>query len=264
MKQYLELLDRILTEGIKKEDRTGTGTVSIFGNQMRFNLEEGFPLLTTKKLHLKSIIYELLWFLRGDTNIKYLKEHGVSIWDEWADENGDLGPVYGHQWRSWPDENGGTIDQIKNVVNQIRNNPNSRRMIVSAWNVAEVERMALPPCHTMFQFYVANGRLSLQLYQRSADTFLGVPFNIASYALLLQMMAQVTGLKAGDFIHTTGDTHLYLNHLEQAKLQLTRSPRPLPRMIINPDVKDIFDFKYEDFQLEGYDPWPHIKAAVSV
>ena len=264
MKQYLDLLDRILTEGVKKEDRTGTGTISVFGNQMRFNFEDGFPLLTTKKLHLKSIIYELLWFLRGDTNIKYLKDHGVSIWDEWADENGELGPVYGHQWRSWPDENGGTIDQIQNVVNQIKNNPDSRRMIVSAWNVAEVERMALPPCHTMFQFYVANGRLSLQLYQRSADTFLGVPFNIASYALLLQMMAQVTGLKAGDFIHTTGDTHLYLNHLEQAKLQLTRSPRPLPRMIINPDVKDIFDFKYEDFQLEGYDPWPHIKAAVSV
>ena len=254
MKQYLDLLDRILTEGVKKEDRTGTGTISVFGNQMRFNLEDGFPLLTTKKLHLKSIIYELLWFLRGDTNIKYLKDHGVSIWDEWADENGELGPVYGHQWRSWPDENGGTIDQIQNVVNQIKNNPDSRRMIVSAWNVAEVERMALPPCHTMFQFYVANGRLSLQLYQRSADTFLGVPFNIASYALLLQMMAQVTGLKAGDFIHTTGDTHLYLNHLEQAKLQLTRTPRPLPRMIINPDVKDIFDFKYEDFQLEGYDP----------
>ena len=264
MKQYLELLDRILTEGVKKEDRTGTGTISVFGNQMRFNLEDGFPLLTTKKLHLKSIIYELLWFLRGDTNIKYLKDHGVSIWDEWADENGELGPVYGHQWRSWPDENGGTIDQIQNVVNQIKNNPDSRRMIVSAWNVAEVERMALPPCHTMFQFYVANGRLSLQLYQRSADTFLGVPFNIASYALLLQMMAQVTGLKAGDFIHTTGDTHLYLNHIEQAKLQLTRAPRPLPRMVINPDVKDIFDFKYEDFQLEGYDPWPHIKAAVSV
>ena len=264
MKQYLDLLDRILTEGVKKEDRTGTGTISVFGNQMKFNLEDGFPLLTTKKLHLKSIIYELLWFLRGDTNIKYLKDHGVSIWDEWADENGELGPVYGHQWRSWPDENGGTIDQIQNVVNQIKNNPDSRRMIVSAWNVAEVERMALPPCHTMFQFYVANGRLSLQLYQRSADTFLGVPFNIASYALLLQMMAQVTGLKAGDFIHTTGDTHLYLNHLEQAKLQLTRTPRPLPRMIINPDVKDIFDFKYEDFQLEGYDPWPHIKAAVSV
>ena len=253
-----------MTEGVKKEDRTGTGTISVFGNQMRFNLEEGFPLLTTKKLHLKSIIYELLWFLRGDTNIKYLKDHGVSIWDEWADENGELGPVYGHQWRSWPDENGGTIDQIQNVVNQIKNNPDSRRMIVSAWNVAEVERMALPPCHTMFQFYVANGRLSLQLYQRSADTFLGVPFNIASYALLLQMMAQVTGLKAGDFIHTTGDTHLYLNHIEQAKLQLTRAPRPLPRMVINPDVKDIFDFKYEDFQLEGYDPWPHIKAAVSV
>ena len=264
MKQSLDLLDRILTEGVKKEDRTGTGTISVFGNQMRFNLEDGFPLLTTKKLHLKSIIYELLWFLRGDTNIKYLKDHGVSIWDEWADENGELGPVYGHQWRSWPDENGGTIDQIQNVVNQIKNNPDSRRMIVSAWNVAEVERMALPPCHTMFQFYVANGRLSLQLYQRSADTFLGVPFNIASYALLLQMMAQVTGLKAGDFIHTTGDTHLYLNHLEQARLQLTRTPRPLPRMIINPDVKDIFDFKYEDFQLEGYDPWPHIKAAVSV
>ena len=264
MKQYLDLLDRILTEGVKKEDRTGTGTISVFGNQMRFNLEEGFPLLTTKKLHLKSIIYELLWFLRGDTNIKYLKDHGVSIWDEWADENGELGPVYGHQWRSWPDENGGTIDQIQNVVNQIKNTPDSRRMIVSAWNVAEVERMALPPCHTMFQFYVANGRLSLQLYQRSADTFLGVPFNIASYALLLQMMAQVTGLKAGDFIHTTGDTHLYLNHIEQAKLQLTRAPRPLPRMVINPDVKDIFDFKYEDFQLEGYDPWPHIKAAVSV
>ena len=264
MKQYLDLLDRILTEGVKKEDRTGTGTISVFGNQMRFNLEDGFPLLTTKKLHLKSIIFELLWFLRGDTNIKYLKDHGVSIWDEWADENGELGPVYGHQWRSWPDENGGTIDQIQNVVNQIKNNPDSRRMIVSAWNVAEVERMALPPCHTMFQFYVANGRLSLQLYQRSADTFLGVPFNIASYALLLQMMAQVTGLKAGDFIHTTGDTHLYLNHIEQAKLQLTRTPRPLPRMIINPDVKDIFDFKYEDFQLEGYDPWPHIKAAVSV
>ena len=264
MKQYLDRLDRILTEGVKKEDRTGTGTISVFGNQMRFNLEEGFPLLTTKKLHLKSIIYELLWFLRGDTNIKYLKDHGVSIWDEWADENGELGPVYGHQWRSWPDENGGTIDQIQNVVNQIKNNPDSRRMIVSAWNVAEVERMALPPCHTMFQFYVANGRLSLQLYQRSADTFLGVPFNIASYALLLQMMAQVTGLKAGDFIHTTGDTHLYLNHIEQAKLQLTRAPRPLPRMVINPDVKDIFDFKYEDFQLEGYNPWPHIKAAVSV
>lgn len=264
MKQYLDLLDRILTEGTKKEDRTGTGTISVFGNQMRFNLEDGFPLLTTKKLHLKSIIYELLWFLKGDTNVKYLKDHGVSIWDEWADENGDLGPVYGHQWRSWPDENGGTIDQISNVVEQIKHNPNSRRLLVSAWNVAEVERMALPPCHTMFQFYVADGRLSLQLYQRSADTFLGVPFNIASYALLLQMMAQVTGLKAGDFVHTTGDTHLYLNHIEQAKLQLTRTPRPLPRMVINPDVKNIFDFQYVDFQLEGYDPWPHIKAAVSV
>lgn len=264
MKQYLDLLDRILTEGTKKEDRTGTGTISVFGNQMRFNLEDGFPLLTTKKLHLKSIIYELLWFLKGDTNVKYLKDHGVSIWDEWADENGDLGPVYGHQWRSWPDENGGVIDQISNVVEQIKHNPNSRRLLVSAWNVAEVERMALPPCHTMFQFYVADGRLSLQLYQRSADTFLGVPFNIASYALLLQMMAQVTGLKPGDFVHTTGDTHLYLNHIEQAKLQLTRTPRPLPRMVINPDVKNIFDFQYEDFQLEGYDPWPHIKAAVSV
>lgn len=264
MKQYLDLLDRILTEGTKKEDRTGTGTISVFGNQMRFNLEDGFPLLTTKKLHLKSIIYELLWFLKGDTNVKYLKDHGVSIWDEWADENGDLGPVYGHQWRSWPDENGGTIDQISNVVEQIKHNPNSRRLLVSAWNVAEVERMALPPCHTMFQFYVADGRLSLQLYQRSADTFLGVPFNIASYALLLQMMAQVTGLKPGDFVHTTGDTHLYLNHIEQARLQLTRTPRPLPRMVINPDVKNIFDFQYEDFQLEGYDPWPHIKAAVSV
>jgi len=264
MKQYLDLLDRILTEGTKKEDRTGTGTISVFGNQMRFNLEDGFPLLTTKKLHLKSIIYELLWFLKGDTNVKYLKDHGVSIWDEWADENGDLGPVYGHQWRSWPDENGGVIDQISNVVEQIKHNPNSRRLLVSAWNVAEVERMALPPCHTMFQFYVADGRLSLQLYQRSADTFLGVPFNIASYALLLQMMAQVTGLKPGDFVHTTGDTHLYLNHIEQAKLQLTRTPRPLPRMVINPDVKNIFDFQYEDFQLESYDPWPHIKAAVSV
>ena len=264
MKQYLDLLNRILTEGTQKTDRTGTGTISIFGNQMRFNLDDGFPLLTTKKLHLKSIIYELLWFLRGDTNIKYLKEHGVSIWDEWADENGDLGPVYGHQWRSWPDYNGGTIDQIQQVVDQIKNTPDSRRMIVSAWNVAEVNKMALPPCHSLFQFYVADGRLSLQLYQRSADTFLGVPFNIASYALLLMMMAQVTGLKAGDFIHTTGDTHLYLNHLEQARLQLTREPKALPTMRINPDVKDLLDFKYEDFQLENYEPWPHIKAAVSV
>ncbi len=264
MKQYLDILDRILKEGVKKEDRTGTGTLSIFGTQSRYSLKDGFPLLTTKKLHLKSIIYELLWFLNGDTNVKYLQEHGVRIWNEWADENGELGPVYGHQWRSWPDYQGGTIDQIKNVLNQIKNNPDSRRMIVSAWNVAEVEKMALPPCHTMFQFYVADGKLSLQLYQRSADTFLGVPFNIASYALLLQMMAQVTGLEAGDFIHSTGDTHLYLNHLEQAKLQLTRTPRKLPVMKLNPDVKDLFKFQYEDFQLEGYDPWDHIKAEVSV
>ena len=264
MQQYLDILDRILKYGVKKDDRTGTGTLSIFGTQSRYNLDDGFPLLTTKKLHLKSIIYELLWFLQGDTNVKWLQERGVSIWNEWADENGELGPVYGHQWRAWPDENGRPIDQISQVVEQIKNYPDSRRMIVSAWNVAEVNRMALPPCHTIFQFYVANGRLSLQLYQRSADTFLGVPFNIASYALLLQMMAQVTGLKAGDFIHTTGDTHLYLNHLKQAKLQLTRTPRPLPRMLINPDVKSIFDFQYEDFQLIGYDPHPHIKAEVSV
>ena len=264
MKQYQDMLRRILNEGIQKEDRTGTGTISVFGHQARYNLEDGFPLLTTKKLHLKSIIYELLWFLKGDTNIKYLKDHGVSIWDEWADENGELGPVYGHQWRSWPDYNGGTIDQISNVVEMIKHNPDSRRMIVNAWNVAEVDSMALPPCHTMFQFYVANGKLSLQLYQRSADTFLGVPFNIASYALLLQMVAQVTGLQPGEFVHTTGDTHLYLNHIEQAKLQLTRTPRPLPRMIINPDIKDLFSFDFDDFQLEGYDPHPHIKAAVSV
>lgn len=264
MQQYLSLLNRILTEGATKTDRTGTGTMSVFGNQMRFNLADGFPLLTTKKLHLKSIIYELLWFLRGDTNVHYLQEHGVRIWNEWADENGDLGPVYGHQWRSWPDYNGGTIDQIQNVLNLIRNHPDSRRMIVSAWNPAEVEQMALPPCHCLFQFYVADGKLSLQLYQRSADTFLGVPFNIASYALLLQMMAQVSGLEPGDFIHTTGDTHLYLNHLDQARLQLTRTPRPLPKMRINPDVKNLFDFHYEDFQLEGYDPWPHISAQVSV
>ncbi len=264
MKQYLDILDRILREGTRKEDRTGTGTLSIFGTQSRYNLEDGFPLLTTKKLHLKSIIYELLWFLKGDTNVHYLQENGVRIWNEWADENGELGPVYGHQWRSWPDYNGGVIDQISQAVDLIKHHPDSRRILVSAWNVAEVNQMALPPCHTMFQFYVANGRLSLQLYQRSADTFLGVPFNIASYALLLQMMAQVTGLKAGDFIHTTGDTHLYLNHLEQARLQLTRTPRPLPTMRINPDVKSIFDFQYEDFQLEGYDPYPHIKAEVSV
>lgn len=263
MQQYLSLLNRILTEGATKTDRTGTGTMSVFGNQMRFNLADGFPLLTTKKLHLKSIIYELLWFLRGDTNVHYLQEHGVRIWNEWADENGDLG-VYGHQWRSWPDYNGGTIDQIQNVLDLIRNHPDSRRMIVSAWNPAEVEQMALPPCHCLFQFYVADGKLSLQLYQRSADTFLGVPFNIASYALLLQMMAQVSGLEAGEFIHTTGDTHLYLNHLDQARLQLTRTPRPLPKMRINPDVKNLFDFHYEDFQLEGYDPWPHISAQVSV
>ncbi len=264
MKQYLNILNRILTEGTQKTDRTGTGTMSIFGTQSRYNLQEGFPLLTTKKLHLKSIIYELLWFLRGDTNVHWLQEHGVRIWNEWADEQGELGPVYGHQWRSWPDYNGGTIDQIENVVDQLKNHPDSRRMIVSAWNVAEVNSMALPPCHTMFQFYVADGRLSLQLYQRSADTFLGVPFNIASYALLLLMMAQVTNLQPGEFIHTTGDTHLYLNHLEQARLQLTREPRPLPVMKLNPDVHSLFDFRYEDFQLEGYNPWPHIKAEVSV
>lgn len=264
MKQYLDLLNRILDEGVQKGDRTGTGTLSVFGNQMRFNMQDGFPLLTTKKLHLKSIIYELLWFLRGDTNVLYLQEHGVRIWNEWADENGELGPVYGHQWRSWPDYKGGTIDQIANVIDQIKHHPDSRRMLVTAWNPAEVDQMALPPCHCLFQFYVADGKLSLQLYQRSADTFLGVPFNIASYALLLQMMAQVTGLEAGEFIHTTGDTHLYLNHLEQAKLQLTREPRPLPKMKINPDVKDLFSFKYEDFELTDYNPWPHIAADVAV
>ena len=264
MKQYLDLLHRIVTEGVQKGDRTGTGTLSVFGHQMRFNMQDGFPLLTTKKLHLKSIIYELLWFLKGDTNVKFLQEHGVRIWNEWADENGELGPVYGHQWRSWPDYKGGTIDQIQQVVDALRHNPNSRRMLVTAWNPAEVEDMALPPCHCLFQFYVANGKLSLQLYQRSADTFLGVPFNIASYALLLQMMAQVAGLEVGDFIHTTGDTHLYLNHLEQAKLQLTRTPRTLPKMKINPDVKNIFDFRYEDFELTDYNPHPHIAAEVSV
>jgi len=272
MKQYLDILNRILTEGAQKGDRTGTGTISIFGTQSRYPLSEGFPLLTTKKLYLKGIIYELLWFLKGSTNIKFLQENNVHIWDEWADEQGELGPVYGHQWRSWPDYDGGTIDQIQYVVDQLKTNPDSRRMIVSAWNVAEVNQMALPPCHTIFQFYTSpcpseggeKRRLSLQLYQRSADTFLGVPFNIASYALLLQMMAQVTGYEAGDFIHTTGDTHLYLNHLEQARLQLTRTPRQLPKMKINPDVKDIFSFHYEDFELEGYDPWPHIKAEVSV
>ncbi len=264
MQQYLDLLHRILEEGKVKTDRTGTGTKSVFGHQMRFNMEDGFPLLTTKKLHLKSIIYELLWFLKGDTNVKYLQEHGVRIWNEWADDNGDLGPVYGHQWRSWPDHRGGTIDQIQNVVDLIKQHPDSRRMLVTAWNPADIGEMALPPCHCLFQFYVADGRLSLQLYQRSADTFLGVPFNIASYALLLQMMAQVTGLKAGDFIHTTGDTHLYLNHIEQAKLQLTRTPRELPQMKLNPDVKSLFDFRYEDFELLNYDPWPHIKAEVAV
>ena len=264
MQQYLNLLDRILTEGTKKTDRTGTGTISIFGNQMRFDMSKGFPLLTTKKLHLKSIIYELLWFLQGDTNVKYLQDHGVRIWNEWADENGELGPIYGHQWRSWPGHNGEPIDQIKKVVEQIKNTPDSRRMIVSAWNVADIDDMKLPPCHCFFQFYVADGKLSLQLYQRSADTFLGVPFNIASYALLLLMVAQVTGLEPGDFIHTTGDTHLYLNHIEQARLQLTRTPRPLPQMKLNQDVKDLFSFRFEDFQLEGYDPWPHIAAQVSV
>ena len=264
MKQYLDLLRHIYEDGVVKTDRTGVGTKSIFGYQCRYDLSEGFPLLTTKKVHLKSIIYELLWFLSGSTNISYLKEHGVSIWDEWADENGDLGPVYGHQWRSWPKPDGGTIDQISNLIETIKRNPNSRRMLVSAWNVAEVDSMALPPCHCLFQFYVAEGKLSCQLYQRSADTFLGVPFNIASYALLTMMIAQVCGLEPGEFIHTTGDTHLYLNHLEQAALQLSREPRPLPKMIINPEVKDIFSFKYEDFTLEGYDPWPAIKAPVAV
>ena len=264
MKQYLDLVKHVLANGVEKSDRTGTGTKSVFGYQMRFNLADGFPLLTTKKVHLKSIIYELLWFLKGDTNVHYLQENGVRIWNEWADENGDLGHIYGYQWRSWPDYEGGHIDQIAQAIDQIKNTPDSRRIIVSAWNVAEVPHMALPPCHSFFQFYVADGRLSLQLYQRSADTFLGVPFNIASYALLLMMMAQVTGLKPGDFVHTLGDTHLYLNHLDQARLQLTREPRPLPRMVINPEVKSIFDFKYEDFTLEGYDPHPHIKAEVSV
>ena len=264
MKQYLELLDHILTHGTDKEDRTGTGTRSVFGYQMRFNLADGFPLLTTKKLHLKSIIYELLWFLKGDTNVKYLQEHGVRIWNEWVDENGDLGHIYGYQWRSWPAYDGTFIDQISEAIDQIKNNPSSRRIIVSAWNVADIPSMKLPPCHAFFQFYVADGRLSLQLYQRSSDTFLGVPFNIASYALLLMMVAQVTGLEAGDFVHTLGDTHIYRNHFEQARLQLTREPRKLPRMIINPDVKSIFDFKYEDFELVDYDPHPHIKADVSV
>jgi thymidylate synthase len=264
MRQYLDLLQDILDNGVTKTDRTGTGTISVFGRQMRFDLSKGFPLVTTKKLHLKSIIHELLWFLKGDTNVKYLQENGVRIWNEWADENGELGHIYGYQWRSWPDYNGGHIDQIAEVVRQIKETPDSRRMIVSAWNVADIPLMNLPPCHAFFQFYVADGKLSLQLYQRSADTFLGVPFNIASYALLLQMMAQVTGLQPGEFVHTLGDTHLYLNHLDQARLQLQREPRQLPIMHINPDVKSIFDFRYEDFTLEGYDPHPHIAATVSV
>ena len=264
MKQYLDLLRRILDEGVRKEDRTGTGTISIFGHQMRFNLEEGFPCLTTKKLHLKSIIHELLWFLSGDTNAKYLQDNGVRIWNEWADEKGNLGHIYGYQWRTWPDYNGGYVDQISQAVDAIRNNPDSRRIIVSAWNVADLPNMNLPPCHAFFQFYVADGRLSLQLYQRSADAFLGIPFNIASYALLLQMMAQVTGLRAGDFIHTLGDAHIYLNHLEQVNLQLTREPRHLPRMLINPNIYDIFGFRFEDFELTGYNPHPHIKGVVAV
>ncbi len=264
MKQYLDLLQHIADKGAKKEDRTGTGTISVFGYQMRFDLNKGFPLVTTKKCHMRSITHELLWFLQGDTNIKYLKENKVSIWDEWADENGNLGPVYGHQWRSWPTADGRHVDQIKNVIDQIKKNPDSRRLIVSAWNVGEIEKMALPPCHAFFQFYVADGKLSCQLYQRSADVFLGVPFNIASYALLTMMIAQVCNLKLGDFVHTFGDTHLYVNHLEQTALQLSREPRPLPQMKINPNVKDIFDFKFEDFELVGYDPHPHIKAPVAI
>ena len=264
MKPYLDLMRHVLEHGTRKDDRTGTGTLSVFGWQMRYNLAEGFPLVTTKKCHLRSIIHELLWFLQGDTNIRYLKENGVSIWDEWADENGNLGPVYGHQWRSWPKPDGGTIDQISEVVKTLRTNPDSRRIIVSAWNVADLDKMALAPCHAFFQFYVADGKLSCQLYQRSADIFLGVPFNIASYALLTLMMAQVTGLKPGDFIHTLGDAHLYLNHLDQAREQLSREPRPLPTMTLNPDVKDIFAFRFEDFTLSGYDPHPAIKAPVAV
>ena len=264
MKQYLELLDLIMKEGADRGDRTGTGTRSVFGHQMRFDLSEGFPLLTTKKLHLKSIVYELLWFLQGDTNVKYLQEHGVRIWNEWARPDGDLGHIYGYQWRSWPDYNGGHIDQIRQVIEDIKSNPESRRHIVSAWNVADIPGMALPPCHIMFQFYVADGRLSLQLYQRSGDCFLGVPFNIASYSLLLLMVAQVTGLKPGDFVHTLGDAHIYNNHREQVMTQLAREPRKLPVMKLNPEVKDIFDFKYEDFTLEGYDPMPHIKGEVAV
>ena len=264
MEQYLDLLRRVKVEGVEKSDRTGTGTISIFGHQMRFHMDDGFPLLTTKKLHLKSIIYELLWFLKGDTNVHFLQENGVRIWNEWADADGNLGPVYGHQWRSWETTDGKVIDQISEVVDTIKHHPDSRRIMVCSWNVGDLPHMALPPCHCLFQFYVANGTLSLQLYQRSADIFLGVPFNIASYALLLQMMAQVTGLKAGDFVHTFGDAHIYLNHLEQVDLQLTREPRPLPKMTINPDVKDIFDFKYEDFELTDYNPWPHIAGKVAV
>ena len=264
LKQYLDLLRHVLDNGVEKTDRTGTGTHSVFGYQMRFNLDDGFPLLTTKKLHLRSIIYELLWFLRGETNIKYLHDHKVTIWDEWADAEGNLGPVYGSQWRSWPDGHGGTIDQIANLVDQIKRNPDSRRLMVTAWNPAEIEDMALPPCHCLFQFYVANGRLSCQLYQRSADIFLGVPFNIASYALLTMMVAQVCGLRAGDFVHTLGDAHIYNNHIEQCHLQLSREPRPLPTMSINPDIKDIFGFDYDDFTLSNYDPHPHIKGEVSV
>nr|WP_320118133.1 thymidylate synthase [uncultured Marinifilum sp.] len=264
MQQYLQLLERVLEEGNKKGDRTGTGTISVFGHQMRFDLSKGFPALTTKKLHLKSIIHELLWFLNGDTNVKYLQDNGVRIWNEWADEQGDLGHVYGYQWRSWPKPNGESLDQITQVVNDIKNNPNSRRLIVSAWNAGDIENMALPPCHALFQFYVANGKLSCQLYQRSADIFLGVPFNIASYALLTMMMAQVCGLQAGDFVHTLGDAHIYNNHLDQVKLQLSREARDLPVMKINPDVKSIFDFKFEDFSLESYDPHPHIKGAISI
>lgn len=264
MQAYLDLLRHIKTNGTIKGDRTGTGTISTFGYQMRFDLSQGFPLLTTKKLHLRSIIYELLWFLRGETNIQYLHDHKVTIWDEWADANGELGPIYGYQWRSWPTPDGGHIDQITQLIDQIRNNPNSRRLIVSAWNVAEIDKMALPPCHSLFQFYVANGKLSCQLYQRSADVFLGVPFNIASYALLTMMIAQVTGLTPGDFVHTLGDAHIYLNHQEQVEEQLSRTPRPLPTMKLNPEVKSIFDFQYEDFTLEGYDPYPTIKAPIAV
>jgi len=264
MRQYHELMERILADGVEKRDRTGTGTLSVFGHQTRFDLADGFPLVTTKKLHVKSIVHELLWFLAGDTNIKYLNQHGVRIWDAWADQDGELGPVYGRQWRSWPSPGGGTIDQIANVVTAIRRNPDSRRLIVTAWNPAEVDQMALPPCHCLFQFYVAQGRLSCQLYQRSADVFLGVPFNIASYALLTMMMAQVTGLRPGEFVHTLGDAHLYLNHIEQARLQLARLPRPLPRLVLNPAVEDLLAFRYEDFALEGYDPHPHIQAKVAV